>query len=56
MNRKWEYRVETIPPGFLRIQPAKIEDALNRFGQQGWELVAVKQVWMHTHLYLKKAC
>src|SRR5439155_17580516 len=32
---KWRYRVEQVPPGGLD------EEALNRLGDEGWELVAI---------------
>ena len=53
MSMKWIYKVETITQ-FWRNRPELVETALNRSGQQGWELVSVKQYGPVTYLYYKK--
>lgn len=55
-NERWEYKVVPGPVSVWgTVKPEKLTEALNREGQQGWELVAVTQNAMHQiNLFLKR--
>ena len=42
-THRWEYRIINIRSENYRIDPAK-ESELNRFGEEGWELVAITAI------------
>jgi hypothetical protein len=53
---RWEYKVVPAPSSFWGInKPEKMAEALNREGQQGWELVNVVAQGIVLHLFLKRA-
>lgn len=37
--QQWEYRFETLGSAFTRPRDEQIEDLLNEWGEEGWELV-----------------
>lgn len=37
---QWEYRVETIGSFFKGVKAADLEEMLNEWGEDGWEVVA----------------
>ena len=37
---QWEYRVETIGGFFKGVKAAELEEMLNEWGEDGWEVVA----------------
>ncbi len=60
MKTKWSYRLERVKPATFANAEARAEqinDALNRRGLEGWELVDVIYAPMtsaETHLYFKR--
>lgn len=38
--QRWEYRFETLGSAFSRPKDEQIEDLLNEWGEDGWELVS----------------
>lgn len=54
MSERWSYKVVEVKSDFTGLKPAKIEDALNQLGLQGWELVSVLASGLNVRLYLKK--
>jgi hypothetical protein len=41
--RKWEYKVLKEGLGLKGFSPDKIEEELNLWGEEGWELVAIER-------------
>ncbi len=37
--QQWEYRVETFGSFFGGVDAAKLQDLLNAWGEEGWEVV-----------------
>ena len=37
----WEYRVETVGGFFSGVKDAELEEMLDEWGEDGWEVVAV---------------
>lgn len=53
-GRRWTYKVVDIKGTFNTPKAEVVQDALNQFGMQGWELVAAQQVSVSVRLYLKR--
>lgn len=56
-QQRWTYKVVKIRPGFLGPDPQRLQDTLNQFGRDGWELVSTStpsQGYFSTVLYLKR--
>lgn len=53
-HERWQYQVLEMKPQLFSIKTADMQDQLNKAGQQGWELVAVRQVSTTMHLFLKR--
>ncbi len=58
MSRKWQYKVATIKvSSFSKLEKRdqQLEEALNRFALEGWELLSVTQAYgAHPRLYMRK--
>lgn len=39
--QQWEYRVQTFGSFFSSIKAQELEEILNEWGEEGWEVVAV---------------
>ena len=39
---QWEYRVETVGSGLSGIKDPALEQLINDWGQQGWEVISVE--------------
>lgn len=56
-DRRWQYKVASVKTNALRQekQDLHIEEALNRFALEGWELVTVNHGYGgRPRLYLRK--
>ena len=55
-DRKWQYKVETIKMNsFSAVKnDVVIQDKLNRFGMEGWELVNTLVYGASVKLFLKR--
>lgn len=42
---KWEYRIESFGGAFKRFRDEEMEDILNQWGIEGWEVFAYYQVY-----------
>ena len=40
---RWEYKVETLGSVFSNPKDDEIEESLNEWGEQGWEIIGVYQ-------------
>jgi len=40
---RWEYRVETFRSAWGRPKDADLEEALNEWGEEGWEVIGLAQ-------------
>jgi hypothetical protein len=40
---RWEYKVETLGSAFSTPKDEEIEETLNEWGEQGWEIISVFQ-------------
>jgi len=38
---KWEYCVETVGGLFSGVKPEVLEELLNEWGEEGWEIVSI---------------
>jgi hypothetical protein len=54
MSNQWLYKTFVIKSEFLGLKTEKIEEALNKLGAQGWELICTEQLGTDKILYLKK--
>lgn len=56
MNASWEYKVIDIIPQITGSPGQKVEETLNRMGEEGWELVSALRCSLMepTRLYLKR--
>jgi hypothetical protein len=54
VSNQWQYKAFVIKPEFLGLKTEKIEEALNKVGAQGWELVCTERLGTDMVLYLKK--
>ena len=58
MAERWKYTVVEVKAGFLTggVNVERMQEALDRLGAQGWELVQVLQTqpFRHTQLVLKR--
>lgn len=53
---RWEYKVIPAPISFWGTsKPDRMTEALNKEGQQGWELVNVVTYGIQLHFFLKRA-
>lgn len=43
-NVQWEYRVETFGSFWRGVEDAELEAILNRWGEEGWEVVGFRTV------------
>jgi hypothetical protein len=41
MNAEWQYKVFTVDEFINAVNGATIEDKLNEYGKDGWELVGI---------------
>ena len=39
-NRQWEYRVQTVGGFFSGVKAEELEELLNEWGEDGWEVVS----------------
>ncbi|MCX7562861.1 DUF4177 domain-containing protein [Xanthomonadaceae bacterium XH05] len=54
-NERWEYKVIQAPTSTWGTStPELMTDALNKEGQQGWELVSTVYYGVKVHLFLKR--
>lgn len=53
-HERWQYQVLELKPRLFSIKATDLQDQLNKAGQQGWELVATRQVSTTMHLFLKR--
>ena len=44
MGKKWEYTLELWQPGWLDGNLLSVEKQLNKWGEEGWELVRFEWV------------
>lgn len=54
MSRRWSYKVVELKATFLGLKADTVQQALNQWGAQGWELVTVQNQGLTLRLYLKK--
>ena len=54
MSHQWQYKTVVIKSEFLGLKMEKVEEALNKLGAQGWELVCTEAIGTDKVLYLKK--
>ena len=56
MSTRWQYKVIEVKPAFFGKSGERLQDELNKWGTQGWELVEVLQAQaLDTYrLFLKK--
>ena len=56
MKPHWEYKVIDIIPQITGTPGQKVEETLNQFGREGWELVSALRCSLMepTRLYLKR--
>jgi len=40
---QWEYRVEIFGSAFRGVKPDEMEAALNAWGEEGWEVIDIRQ-------------
>lgn len=38
--KQWEYRVQTVGGFFVGVKAETLEEALNQWGEEGWEVVS----------------
>jgi hypothetical protein len=38
--KQWEYRVQTVGGFFLGVKADELEELLNQWGEEGWEVVS----------------
>jgi hypothetical protein len=43
-SMKWEYRVETVGGLFSAAKPEALEELLNEWGEEGWEVVSTYRI------------
>jgi len=43
-DNKWEYRVETFGSSFTAIKDGVLEETLNEWAEEGWEVVSAHAV------------
>jgi hypothetical protein len=43
-NGKWEYRVETFGSSFSAIKDDVLEETLNEWADEGWEIVSAHNI------------
>lgn len=55
-DRKWQYKVETIKMSAFSASKndAVVQDSLNRFGMEGWELVSSLLYGTSVKLFFKR--
>lgn len=53
MSRRWSYKVVELKATFFGLKAEVVQQALNQWGLQGWELVSVHQ-GLNLRLYLKR--
>ena len=54
-NERWEYKVMPAPvSAWGTSKPEQMAEALNKEGQQGWELVNTLYYGMKIHFFLKR--
>jgi len=39
-NKQWEYRVQTVGGFFSGVKAEELEELLNEWGEDGWEVVS----------------
>jgi hypothetical protein len=44
---QWEYRVQTIGGFFSGVKAEELEDLLNEWGEEGWEVVSTHLIENH---------
>ena len=54
MSRRWSYKVVELKSTFLGLKAEAVQQALNQWGAQGWELVNVQNQGLNLRLYLKR--
>lgn len=55
MSTRWSYKVVELKSSFLGLKAEAVQQALNQWGLQGWELVSVQNQGLNLRLYLKRA-
>ena len=55
-HERWEYKVVQAPVSVWGTsKPEQMAEALNKEGQQGWELVNTLYYGMKVHFFLKRS-
>jgi hypothetical protein len=47
---QWEYRVQTIGGFFSGVKAEELEDLLNEWGEEGWEVVSTHLIENHNKI------
>ena len=47
---QWEYRVQTVGGFFSGVKAEELEDLLNEWGEEGWEVVSTHLIENHNKI------
>lgn len=47
---QWEYRVQTVGEFFSGVKAEELEDLLNEWGEEGWEVVSTHFIENHNKI------
>ena len=47
---QWEYRVQTVGEFFSGVKAEELEDLLNEWGEDGWEVVSTHLIENHNKI------
>lgn len=47
---QWEYRVQTVGGFFSGVKAEELEDLLNEWGEEGWEVVSTHFIENHNKI------
>lgn len=51
MSRRWSYKVVELKAAFLGLKAEAMQQVLNQFCLQGWELVSFQKQGLNLRLY-----
>ena len=51
-NEKWEYRAETFGGFWTGIKMEQLEQTLNEWGEQGWEVVSATRFENYNNIHI----